>query len=281
MFALLSRKTSDLDVISGTPERSGAVVSVIGHCAFVAFVFVIAGARPFAPSPAEAISVDLVPAAELPKPKQEPPQKPDTSFDWSTKHEEAALQAAPPSPAQASAPASTQTPPSPAQSSLARTAPNAPDAAAQSTVAPQRSPAPASQVSAAAPDLSEKYGVMLGLPDSKPAGFDALAIDQADVASNFAAQFHQHLKTCSVLPASINRTDNVKITLRVMFTTDGRLAGPPSVVEASASEKGPLLMQASIKALMACQPYAMLPADKYKEWRVLDLKFTPADFKSG
>ena len=28
----------------------------------------------------------------------------------------------------------------------------------------------------------------------------------------------------------------------------------------------------------ACQPYAMLPADRYGEWKVLDLSFTPQDF---
>jgi hypothetical protein len=37
-------------------------------------------------------------------------------------------------------------------------------------------------------------------------------------------------------------------------------------------------MQAAKQALEACQPYAMLPADKYDEWKVLDLDFTPQDF---
>ena len=50
------------------------------------------------------------------------------------------------------------------------------------------------------------------------------------------------------------------------------------LIEASASMKGPLLMQGAIKALQACQPYAMLPADRYGEWKVLDLSFTPHDF---
>jgi hypothetical protein len=30
--------------------------------------------------------------------------------------------------------------------------------------------------------------------------------------------------------------------------------------------------------LQACQPYTMLPADRYGEWNVLDLTFTPQDF---
>jgi hypothetical protein len=28
----------------------------------------------------------------------------------------------------------------------------------------------------------------------------------------------------------------------------------------------------------ACQPYAMLPKDRYGEWKVIDLTFTPQQF---
>jgi hypothetical protein len=42
--------------------------------------------------------------------------------------------------------------------------------------------------------------------------------------------------------------------------------------------KALLLMQEAISALQACQPYAMLPVDRYGEWKVLDLTFTPQDF---
>jgi hypothetical protein len=38
-------------------------------------------------------------------------------------------------------------------------------------------------------------------------------------------------------------------------------------------------MQSAIAAITACQPYTMLPADKYQEWKVLDLDFTPQNFK--
>ena len=69
-----------------------------------------------------------------------------------------------------------------------------------------------------------------------------------------------------------------KESLRV--TQDGRLAADPILTEASASMKGPLLMQCAISALQACQPYAMLPRDRYGEWKVLDLDFTPRDFAS-
>ncbi len=81
-----------------------------------------------------------------------------------------------------------------------------------------------------------------------------------------------------MLPKEIEASDKVAIKLRVQMTPDGRLAADPLLIEASASMKGPLLMQSAISALQACQPYGMLPADKYDEWKVLDLSFTPQDF---
>ena len=40
-------------------------------------------------------------------------------------------------------------------------------------------------------------------------------------------------------------------------------------------------MKSASSALVACQPYKMLPADKYDEWKVMDLTFTPQDFDAS
>ncbi len=64
------------------------------------------------------------------------------------------------------------------------------------------------------------------------------------------------------------------------MTTEGRLATEPILLEDSASAKGPILMQGAISALQACQPYRMLPMDRYNEWKVIELTFTPQDFAS-
>ena len=111
--------------------------------------------------------------------------------------------------------------------------------------------------------------------------FDGPATEAADIASTLIAAFRRHLKTCSKLPASLSGADDVKVKLRVLMTPDGRLAAEPILIEASASMKGPLLMQGAIRALQACQPYAMLPAERYGEWKVLDLSFTPQDFSAS
>ena len=126
----------------------------------------------------------------------------------------------------------------------------------------------------AEPDLTVKYGVQLGLPE----GGGAVVTEKADIEPLAIEAFRRHLRSCSTLPAAVARTDKVRIVLRAFFVPDGSLRTTPTLIEASASIKGPLLMQAAIQALQACQPYTMLPADRYQEWKVLDLVFTPQDF---
>jgi hypothetical protein len=120
------------------------------------------------------------------------------------------------------------------------------------------------------------------VPQDKPGdGFDAPASQTADITSSLVGEFRRHLRTCSKLPALVEPSDPIRIKLRVLMAPDGKLAADPILIEASASAKGPALMQSAIAALEACQPYAMLPADRYGEWKVLDLNFTPRDFAGG
>jgi len=135
------------------------------------------------------------------------------------------------------------------------------------------------------PDISVKYNVVLGLPPELPVhapgksdeGFDETAV-AADVSSSVLAEFRRHLKSCSKLPASVQRSDHVAVKLRVFLTQDGRLAAEPAIGGGSANVKAIELLHAAIAALKQCQPYRMLPADRYGEWKVLDLDFTPKDF---
>jgi hypothetical protein len=257
--------------------RAGIAASALGHLLILTVVLVFAEVHPFGSVTAEPITVDIVrPEEVVPDPKKtEPESKPEGSdaFDLSSKSAPAALSA----PQQAASPTPTPAAPSPPR-------PDRREAVAQPQ-APSPSPVPA--YVPPEPDLSIKYHVMLGLPMDLPQdvakdkpgdGFDAPASKPADVASSLVAEFRRHLKTCSKLPASIMLSDKIKIKLRVFMTPEGKLAAEPVLIEASASMKGPALMQSAISALEACQPYAMLPADRYGEWKVLDLSFTPQDF---
>jgi len=252
---------------------SGMAVSIAAHLTVLTVGLGYAGVRPFETAPVEAIAVDLVTPAEV---KEATPEAPPSEIpDLSTKEEPAPASkpAAPPPPQQAAAmPAAPSAVTPKAEAKRAAVQP----AAATSSPAPQPSWRPPE------PDLSVKYQVNLGLP-ARPGGddFDASAMSIAKVETSDIARFRDYVKTCSILPAGVAPTDNVKIVIRATFIPDGHLRTAPVLIEASASAKGPLLMQAAIKALQECQPYAVLPADKYDEWKVLDLSFTPRDFRGG
>jgi hypothetical protein len=263
--------------------RSGTAVSIITHLAVLTVGLGYAGVRPFETVPVEAIAVDLVSPAEATEAAKETlPEKPSLDIpDLSAKDQAAAAPAptAPPSQQQASQ-QPTPAAPAPNPKSPARQAAIPPQPAAAPLPAPPPPPATASW-RPPEPDLSVKYQVNLGLPAHPGDDFDAPAMSVAKVAISDIAKFREHLKTCSVLPGSIAPTDKVKIVLRANLLPDGTLASAPLLIEASASAKGPLLMRAAIDALGACQPYTVMPADKYNEWKVLDLSFTPQDFRRG
>ncbi|MCA6117271.1 hypothetical protein J6524_20695 [Bradyrhizobium sp. WSM 1738] len=263
--------------------------SAVAHVSLLTLLVLFSEVHPFGAVTAEQIPVEIVTPQDIPEEpklaeqraaeiKPEPAPQPDFSM--------ADKPAAAPTPA--------QEPPPAAQSQKQAALATSPAAQPQPAAQPPSQPA-APAYKAPEPDISIKYQVLLGLPPdllptppTSPHGrnkgednFDAPAIEAADISSTLVAEFRRHLKTCSKLPASLARSDDVKVKLRVLMTPDGRLAAEPILIEASASMKGPLLMQGAIRALQSCQPYAMLPTDRYGEWKVLDLSFTPQDFSGS
>jgi outer membrane biosynthesis protein TonB len=270
--------------------------SAIAHVSLLTLLVLFSEVHPFGAVTAEQIPVEIVTPQELAE-QQVPPDEPPAEDKPAEDKPEPAPQpdfSLLDKPASATAPPPAA-PPAPAASPQKQAALATPPA-----VQPPPATQPPSQPAAPAykppePDVSVKYQVLLGLPPDlsslPPASaqgaikgddnFDAPATESADIASTLVAAFRRHLRTCSKLPASLSGSDDVKVKLRVMMTPDGRLAAEPILIEASASMKGPLLMQGAIRALQACQPYAMLPADRYGEWKVLDLSFTPQDFSAS
>jgi hypothetical protein len=291
---------------------SGIAASAAGHLSILAVILLFAEVHPFSAVTAEPIAVDIVTpdeAKEIPKEEEPVPPKPTDVFNFSA-NSAASASSPPPSSSASSAPQegavakpqkqAALTPPQPDQQragvELQAPAPSAKLPAASTQFASPTQSATATQSTSPAqsapsnpayvppePDITVKYNVMLGLPPPPPGaggGFDAVASDKADVASGIVSEFRRHLKTCSKLPPSITASDSVRIKLRVFMTPDGRIAAQPAVVEGSASVKALDLKQSAVAALQACQPYTMLPPDRYREWKVIDINFTPEDFAS-
>jgi hypothetical protein len=265
--------------------QTDITASAAAHLALLALLLLFSEVHRFGEVTAETVAVDIVTPQEIAEKavaenKPEPAPTPQPDFSLLDKPVAPGASAAPSQPPPAAPPRQQQQ----AASSASRPGPQ------QAAGQPPAQSAPTAQAyTPPAPDLSIKYHVILGLPPDLPqppsrsgakAGddFDAPAIESADIGSSPVTEFRRHLRTCSKLPADLKASDDVKVKLRVFMTRDGRLATDPVLIEASATAKGPLLMQGAISALQACQPYAMLPVDRYGEWKVLDLSFTPQDF---
>ena len=266
---------------------SEITASAVAHVSLLTLLVLFSEVHPFGAVTAEQVAVEIVTPQEIPQAtmpveqqaaeaKPEPTPQPDLSLLDK--------------PAAASPPPAQPAPTAPPQQQAALAA--RPVSPPPPAIQPPSQPAqPAYKTPE--PDVSVKYQVLLGLPpDISPMApasahnkgddaFDGPATEAADISSSVVAEFRRHLKTCSKLPAALATSDDVKVKLRVLMTPDGRLAADPILIEASASMKGPLLMQGAIRALQACQPYAMLPVARSGEWKVLDLGFTPPDFSGG
>ncbi|MBH5398332.1 hypothetical protein HZZ13_11085 [Bradyrhizobium sp. CNPSo 4010] len=271
--------------------RTDIAASAIAHLTLVALIIVISEVRPFHSQPPETVTVDIVTPEQVKeeakageKEETKPPEplpdlklpKPDATDKTEASEPAAKPQAPAPSPSQQASPEPQQKQPQPSQASKQREANAQPPA--------QTTPQPAYQ--APQPDVTIKYGVMLGLPPELPVepkgakddGGDANASIAAKLPPEVIAELRRHLRTCAKLPAGVAPTDNVHVKLRTVFATDGTLAREPILIEAPPSAKGVAIVKSATSALQSCQPYKMLPANLYGEWKVLDLPFSPRDF---
>src|SRR5262245_28583539 len=270
--------------------RTGVTASAIAHLSIVALLVLMSEVHPFG-SPTEPIAVDIVTPQEIepekPKEKLEQKLEPEETTPFKLPDPAVSAQQTSSSPGAAPEPArqAAATPPQTAAPQQASRPELRGTSAAAASPAQLGSASPAYRPPE--PDLSVKYNVLLGLPtDTTPMvnpgksddGFDATASSAADISSSVIAEFKKHLKKCSKLPPSVKPSDYIIVKLRLLLAQDGSLAAEPAIGGGSANMKAIELLQSAIAAVKQCQPYKMLPVDRYGEWKVLDLDFTPKDF---
>jgi hypothetical protein len=72
--------------------------------------------------------------------------------------------------------------------------------------------------------------------------------------------------------------DKVSIKIRVSFNRDGTLASPPRLLVPAPSPKQQALLASAVNALETCQPFTMLPPEKYKQWKTMVFDIMPMSF---
>ena len=80
---------------------------------------------------------------------------------------------------------------------------------------------------------------------------------------------------CADTAVGADGVDQMVVPLRVTFTIDGDLAGPPEIKAIPSGPAGLAVAEAAVRAVQRCAPYPFLPKDKFDNWQVVNMNFTP------
>jgi hypothetical protein len=257
---------------------AGLAISCIAHLAVVTPVVIFAGGSPFSPAPVNVITVDIVSPEEVPQPASEPAQaeKRVTETETASPPAPAGAQTATPSVAAAASPSD---PGGTRQGMAAPPSMLPPPPFIPPQPPPAEPPQPEERTAEPAGPAPGLFAMPLTMPDGAIGGrVDAQAVDRADIKNDAVAAFRKHLKTCSTLPDGV--APEVRVVVRVYLNPDGSLATglAQNPVPIRVSAGGGELYLNAVAALRQCQPYTMLPPDRYLEWKALDITFTPQNF---
>jgi colicin import membrane protein len=91
----------------------------------------------------------------------------------------------------------------------------------------------------------------------------------------------KRLGECWNPPAGAMNGASLKVVLRVVFKPDATVALPPELVAASNSPFGPAMAESAKRAILTCQPFTMLRADHYQQWKDIEITFDPREMFGG
>jgi len=91
----------------------------------------------------------------------------------------------------------------------------------------------------------------------------------------------RRLGECWNPPAGAANGGQLKVVLRVLFKPDATVATPPQLVAATASSFGPAMAESAKRAILTCQPFTMLRAEHYQQWKDIEITFDPREMFGG
>jgi outer membrane biosynthesis protein TonB len=295
--------------------RTGVTISCIGHAGILAWSLVAFAANHTATKPVTAMPVDIISASELsqmtagarnkpkldlelPKPKplveQAAPPKPveDATAKVATREIKAAAETPP-------APAPPAKPPAPAQKkapepkrdliadALKKDEARKPE---PKRVEPKTElPAPKAQqpmfdprqlqalLDKRAPQRLAATGDTI---NSAPA-IGAPSAVAAQLSQSELDALRARLAQLWNPPAGASNPDELVVLIRIKLKPDGRLADGPQVLTTGTS---PLFLAArdgAVRAIFRGQPFDMLKAEHYDQWKDIEITFDPRDMGRG
>jgi hypothetical protein len=264
--------------------RHGLVISALGHLGVLAVGLLFLRASSHEAPPPDATLVEIVTPKDIPRFSGTPSELRTSGTETAARSQPAMRgQNVPPRPEQKQQQQQQKTqrddPAKPKQPPMRQA-----EAGEMAPPVPADPPAPSA---AQTPDSSEVTArvaqlAQLALVGGRlGGGFAAPPVDSALVGYDFTLAFRERVSACSPLPPGIDRTDKISVSLRIFLNRDGTVAKTPQSLERNLSAKQQALMQSFVDGLEKCQPYTMLPADKYKQWKTFDVMVYPIDSYGG
>jgi hypothetical protein len=268
-------------------NRQGLVISVLSHVGILAVVLLFARAASQSAVPPDAMQVEIVMPNEMPRYSGTPSalrtsgtEQAAQSQGLTGKGVQPTTATPPPQPkdehqAQQSAvpkPQTPQTAPPQAKGLPLPLADTAQAAVAQPAPDP---PTPSAEETPAVPDVATQAELLALAGGRLGGGFMAPPINSPLVGYDFTVPFREVVSSCGAQPPGISLNETINIRVRVFLNRDGTLAAGPQLIESNPSAEEQALMQSFVSGLQKCQPYTMLPPDRYNQWKTLDLVVRP------
>jgi hypothetical protein len=274
-------------------SRDGFVISALCHAGVLAVVLLFVRATPQeAAVPPDAVQVEFVTPKDIPRYSGTPStlrtsgtEQAARSQGSNAKGEQSSTIPSPPQPknqhqAQRDAPPKPQELQEPQPTPPQAKEPRLPTADAAQVANAQPVPDPPAPSAVETPDTAvEAAKAFFALAGGRlGGGFAAPPIDSPLVGYDFTEPFRELLSTCGALPPGLSRNQKISITVRVFLDRDGTVAAAPQLLDSNPSSEQQTLMQNFVSGLQKCQPYAMLPKDRYNQWKTLDLVVHPHNY---
>jgi|SRR5262245_884543 len=113
--------------------------------------------------------------------------------------------------------------------------------------------------------------VGIGAPD---ASANQLSLSEIDA-------FRRHLRNCWNPPAGAPSTTKIVVPITVHLKMDRTLAKEPKVEMRATDPYSRAMIESTVRALIACQPYTMFSLPKYEIWKELSIDFDPFEMFGG
>ena len=253
------------------------------------------------PSKSEAAAPPPPPPAEKPKPVAEaapeppPKAKPQPKPEPEPKKAEAPSKPAKPDAAEA-LPAQKPPPPKPVEKPETKMAEAKPaEPAPQPRPKPQaakpaetRPPAPQPERSFDANSIAALLNKTDPAPAARPranaentASLGTAAGRNAMLTASEIDALKAKLAQCWNIPAGARDAESLVVRVRFSLSVNGSLNGAPELVDATPGPYTQVAAEAAMRAVRQCQPYSMLPAEKFDTWRDITVRFSPREMFGG